>query len=174
MANASFLNKKVAIIAILAGGLLTAIYVGSLAIANAQEEEVNNANNTDNASVPQINGTVNVKEAARNFINDNVKVSFVDAANTAQAQVDGGKVLGGHIGVVQGYLVYNFIVTNASGDTVYKVIVDVGNGQVLYKSDGHEFGAMMFGHEGFGPSGFGHGKHFGGWAMNPQGMNWSK
>ncbi len=46
--------------------------------------------------------------------------------------------------------------------------MDVGNGEVLYKSDGTEFGSMMFGHRGYG--GFGQGKHFGGWAMNHQGM----
>lgn len=168
MANASFLNKKVALIAILAGGLFSAVLVGSLAIASAQEEE------QERAGMPEINGTVNVRDQARDFINENVKVSFVDAATTAQAQVEGGKVLGGHIGVVQGYLVYNFIVTDASGETVYKVIVDVGNGEVLYKSEGGAFGSMMFGHRGFGPGGFGHGKGFGGpWAMNHQGMGWA-
>lgn len=165
MANASFLNKKVAIIAILAGGLVSAVLVGSVAIASAQEEE------QQNAGVPEINGTVNVRDATREFLNENIKVSFVDAATTAQEQVEGGKVLGGHIGVVQGYLVYNFIVTDASGETVYKVIVDVGNGEVLYTSEGSEFGSMMFGHRGFG--GFGHGKQFGGWAMNHQGMGWA-
>jgi uncharacterized membrane protein YkoI len=166
MANASFLNKKVAIIAILAGGLVSAVLVGSIAIASAQEEE-----EKQNAGVPEITGTVNAKDQAREFLNENVKVSFVDAAATAQEQVEGGRVLGGHIGVVQGYLVYNFIVTDASGETVYKVIVDVGNGEVLHTSDGSEFGSMMFGHRGFG--GFGHGKHFGGaWAMNHNGMGW--
>lgn len=167
MANASFLNKKVAIIAILAGGLVSAVLVGSVAIASAQEEEAE-----ERAGLPEITGTVNIKEQTREFINESVKVSFVDAATTAQEQVEGGKVLGGHIGVVQGYLVYNFIVTDASGETVYKVIVDVGSGEeVLYTSDGSEFGSMMSGHRGFG--GFGHGKHFGGWAMNHQGMGWA-
>ncbi|HEX6067270.1 MAG TPA: hypothetical protein VFZ05_00590 [Nitrososphaera sp.] len=168
MANASFLNKKVAIVAILASGLVSAVLVGSVAIASAQEEE------QERAGMLEITGTVNVKENAREFMNESVKVSFVDAATTAQAEVEGGKVLGGHIGVVQGYLVYNFIVADASGETVYKVIVDVGNGEVLYKSDGSEFGSMMFGHRGFGLGGFGHGKHFGGaWAMNPPGMGWA-
>jgi hypothetical protein len=74
---------------------------------------------------------------------------------------------------VQGYLVYNFVVTDASGENVYRVIVDVGNGEVLHKSDGQQFGAMMFGHRGFGPDGFGHGKQFGGWATNHQGMGWN-
>lgn len=169
MANASFLNKKVAIIAVLAGGLISAVLVGSVAIASAQEEE----EEKQNAGVPEITGTVSVKDQTREFLNENVKVSFVDAAATAQEQVEGGRVLGGHIGVVQGYLVYNFIVTDALGETVYKVIVDVGNGEVLYTSDGQEFGSLMFGHRGFGPGGFGQGKHFGGgWAMNPQGMGW--
>jgi uncharacterized membrane protein YkoI len=166
MANASFLNKKVVIIAILAGGFISAALVGSAAIASAQEEE------KARAGMPEITGSVNVKEAARNFINENVNVSFVEAATTAQAQVEGGKVLGGHIGVVQGYLVYNFVVTDASGETSYKVIVDAGNGEVLYKSEVHEFGSM-FGHRGFGPSGFGHGKNFGGWAMSHQGIGWA-
>lgn len=168
MANASFMNKKVAIIAILAGGLVSAVLVGSVAIASAQEEAAE-----ERAGVPEINGTVNVRDATRDFMNENIQVSFVDAATTAQGQVEGGKVLGGHIGVVQGYLVYNFIVTDASSDTVYKVIVDVGNGEVLHTSEGSEFGSMMSGHRGYG--GFGHGKHFGsGWAMNHQGMGWAK
>jgi uncharacterized membrane protein YkoI len=164
MTDARFLNKKVVIVAILAGGLFSAMLVGSVAIASAQEEETR-------AGMPEISGSVNVKEQARNFIIENVKVSFVDAATAAQAHVEGGKVLGGHIGIVQGYLVYTFLITDASSETAYKVIVDVGNGQVLYKSDGYEFGAIMSGHRGFDPGGFGHGKHFGKtWTMNHQGI----
>lgn len=153
MVNARFVNKKVAIIAILAGGLFSAVLVGSMSIASAQQED---------EEKPEITGSVNVAEHTRNFINENVKVSFIDAATTAQQQVEGGKVVGGHIGVVQGYLVYTFIVTDAGGQTGYKVIVDVGNGEVLYKSEGHEIGTMMFGHRGFGQ-----GRHFGqAWQMN--------
>ena len=167
MSNARFLNKKMAIIAILAGGLFSAALVGSVAIANAQEEGIR----TD---IPEISGSVNVKEQARNFINANVNASFVDAATAAQAQVENGKVLGGHLGVVQGYLVYIFLVADASGETTYKILVDVGNGQILYKSEGHEFAGTMFGHRGFGSGGFGHGKHFGSaWMMNHRDMGWT-
>ena len=117
---------------------------------------------------------MNVKEQTRNFISENVNASFVDAATAAQAQVENGKVLGGHLGIVQGYLVYIFLVADASGETTYKILVDVGNGQILYKSGGNEFGGTMFGHRGFGSGGFGHGKHFGSaWMMNHRGMGWT-
>lgn len=125
-----------------------------MSLVSAQQER---------AGMPEITGSVNVKEQTRNFINNNTKLSFIDAATTAQQQVEGGKVVGGHIGVVQGYLVYTFIVTDAAGEAGHKVLVDAGNGEVLYKSEGHEIGTMMFGHRGFGSGGFGHGKHFGGW-----------
>jgi hypothetical protein len=103
--------------------------------------------------MPQINGSVSVTEEASNFVNENANVSFVAAAETAQGQIQDGRVLGGHLGVVQGYLVYTFFVANAGNQTGHLVIVDAGNGDVLYASEGHSFGS-------FGPMG-GHG--YGGW-----------
>jgi hypothetical protein len=61
-------------------------------------------------------------------------------------------VLGGHIGVAQGYLVYTFFVVNPENQTRYKVIVDPGNGHVLYTSQSNALGT--FGHG--GPGMFGH------------------
>jgi hypothetical protein len=95
--------------------------------------------------MPNITGSINVPK----LINDQVKVSFSDAAKTAEGQVDGGKVIGGHIGIVQGYLVYSFMVANPDNQTCYMVMVDAGNGTVLYKSEGFQMGS--FGeHLGFG------------------------
>jgi hypothetical protein len=95
--------------------------------------------------MPNITGSINIPK----LINEQVKVSFSDAAKTAQGQVTGGKVIGGHIGIVQGYLVYSFIVTNPTNNTSYMVIVDAGNGSVLHKSEGFQMGS--FGeHLGFG------------------------
>ncbi len=155
MADARLSNKKVAIIAILASGLFSVALVGSLAVASAQEET--------HAGMPDISGSVNLKEHTRDFINENVKVSFADAATTAQTQVEGGKILGGHLGVMQGYLVYTFLVTDTIGETSYKVVVDAGNGEVLYKGEGHEMGPKAFGHRGLGSGGFSHGNHFSDW-----------
>ena len=42
----------------------------------------------------------------------NAKVSFPTAAETAQKQIPNGTILGGHIGVTQGYLTYTYFVVD--------------------------------------------------------------
>ena len=159
----NFLNKKVIIVvAVLAVGVLSAVLVASsLAQATAQEQQQQQQQRmlmSFGEGMPQINGSVSLANEASNFINENVKVSFVAAAQTAQGQVTNGTVLGGHLGVVQGYLVYTFFVSDIGNQTGHLVIVDAGNGNVLYTSEGQSFGSfglpMMFGpwggHGGFG------------------------
>lgn len=157
----NFLNKKVIIVvAVLAVGVLSAVLVASsLAQATAQEQQQQQRMLMSfGEGMPQINGSVSLANEASNFINENVKVSFVAAAQTAQGQVTNGTVLGGHLGVVQGYLVYTFFVSDLGNQTGHLVIVDAGNGNVLYTSEGQSFGSfglpMMFGpwggHGGFG------------------------
>lgn len=157
----NFLNKKVIIVvAVLAVGVLSAVLVASsLAQATAQEQQQQQRMLIGfGEGMPQINGSVSLANEASNFINENVKVSFVAAAQTAQGQVTNGTVLGGHLGVVQGYLVYTFFVSDIGNQTGHLVIVDAGNGNVLYTSEGQSFGSfglpMMFGpwggHGGFG------------------------
>ena len=97
---------------------------------------------------PVITGTVNVGDATKNFINENKKVSFVEAATSAEKQVQNGSVVEGELDVKQGYLVYSFRVLDTQSDISYKIIIDAGDGKVLYKSEGmspkshgmHEFG----------------------------------
>src|SRR5829696_6166934 len=153
----NFLNKKVIIVvAVLAVGVLSAVLVASsLAQATAQEQQQQRMMMSFGEGMPQINGSVSLANEASNFINENVKVSFVAAAQTAQGQVTNGTVLGGHLGVVQGYLVYTFFVADIGNQTGHLVTVDAGNGNVLYTSEGQSFGS--FGHPMmFGPWG-GHG-----------------
>ena len=157
----NFLNKKVIIVvAVLAVGALSAVWVvSSLAQATAQEQQQQQRMFMRfGEGIPQINGSVSLANEASNFINENVNMSFVEAAQTAQGQVTNGTVLGGHLNVVQGYLVYTFFVANTGSQTGHLVIVDTGNGNVLYTSEGQSFGSfghpMMFGpwggHGGFG------------------------
>src|SRR5918995_3974306 len=47
---------------------------------------------------------------------------FITAAQTAQNQIANGTVLGGHIGVTQGYLTYTYYVANPTNDTAHIVI----------------------------------------------------
>jgi uncharacterized membrane protein YkoI len=131
----NFLNKKVIIVvAVLAVGVLSAVLVASsLAQATAQEQQQQQRMLMSfGEGMPQINGSVSLANEASNFINENVKVSFVAAAQTAQGQVTNGTVLGGHLGAVQGYLVYTFFVSDIGNQTGHLVIVDAGNGNVLY------------------------------------------
>jgi uncharacterized membrane protein YkoI len=155
----NFLNKKVIIVvAVLAVGALSAVLVASsLAQATAQEQQ-QRMMMSFGEEMPQINGSVSVANETSNFIKENVKVSFVAAAQTAQGQVTNGTVLGGHLGVVQGYLVYTFFVADATNQRGHLVIVDAGNGDVLHTSEGRSFSSfgspMMFGRWG-GHTGFG-------------------
>ena len=166
------MDRKLLIVAILAGVLSISIATAFLVqSASAQTNNSTNTNTNSNMNVrPQINGSINVQQQANKFIQDNVKVPFTTAATTAQSQVDGSIVVGGHLGIVRGYLVYIFNVANFDQGTSKIVIVDAGNGQVLYTSDAlslHHGGLGGFG--GGGPMGFG--KHNGGVGMNWGGMH---
>jgi uncharacterized membrane protein YkoI len=152
----NFLSKNVIIVAILAVGAVSAILVASSVAQVAAQQQQKMM--WSGQGMPRINGTVSVANEASNFINENVKVPFVAAAETAQQQVTDGKVLGGHLGVVQGYLVYTFFVADTENQTGQLVIVDAGNGKVLYTSGSQPLGS--FGHSMYGQWG-GHG--YGGW-----------
>ena len=106
-------------------------------------------------------------QTTKNVIKDNLKVSFSQAADIAGKQITNGTVIGGHLGVVQGYLVYTFFGVNPETHTAYHTIIDAGNGKVLYTSPGQQmdrggfFGTARALSGPFGPhgltGGFGHG-----------------
>jgi uncharacterized membrane protein YkoI len=85
-------------------------------------------------SILQLKGSVNLRDAAKAFLRDNAKVPFSTALSTAQGAVSNGTVVGGQLTVAQGYLVYAFKVVNFDAGTSKIVIVDAGNGSVLYTS----------------------------------------
>lgn len=111
---------------------------------------------------PQIQGSINLQQ---NLLS-NVQTKFSDAASTAQSSVTNGRVIGGSLTVMQGYLVYAFKVIDDK-NLAYSVIIDPANGKVLYTSPGHQinFGGMfgMGGHWGMK-----HGFHQRGQALNSQ------
>jgi uncharacterized membrane protein YkoI len=167
--STNLLSKKVILVAILAVGAIATIFVvPSIVQATAQQHQ---KMKWSEVGIPQINGSVSVADEAINFVNENVNVSFVAAAETAQAQVTDGKVFGGHLGVAQGYLAYTFFVANTANQTGHLTVIDAGNGEVLYTSEGRPLGSFghSYGHwggHGFGGWGGGHWKgHGGGWGM---------
>jgi len=153
-------NPKFIISGILGVAVLTVVltmFNPILAIAESSA-----INSTKIPIMPEISGSVNVNETIKNYINENRKVSFSTAADTAEKQVENGSVVGGHIGIEQGYLVYTFCVIDTKSDTSYKIIIDAGNGTVLNKSEG--FSLKSFGK-------FGHSMPFGGMPFESHGMH---
>jgi hypothetical protein len=177
--NSKIASKKVlltaAIAAVVASVILTGVFVVYPAISSVYAVQSNNNNTSATAIVsgnygqlPNITGSINVMQMTKNIIKDNLKVSFSQAADIAGKQITNGTVVGGHLGVVQGYLVYIFFAVNPETHTAYHTIIDGGNGKVLYTSPGQQMGGRggFFGTPGalggaFGPhglaGGFGHG-----------------
>lgn len=65
---------------------------------------MNKTNNMQVTTTPKIVGSISTMQAAKNLLNENVKVTLADASSKAASQVNGSAV-GGHLGIVQGYLV---------------------------------------------------------------------
>lgn len=153
MTNKQFLILSAGI-AIALAALFTTM---SLQEILAQETNSTPPNQTT-AGILQLNGSVNVEQQTNQFIRDNLRVSLANALETAQAEVENGTAISGRVGVVQGYLVYIFKVANFDTETSRVVIVDAGNGSVLYTSEDmplHNGGLGGYGcggghHKGFG------------------------
>jgi hypothetical protein len=86
--------------------------------------------------IPNINGSVGLANKTSNFVNENVTLQFIGAAQNAQGRVINGTVLDGHLDTVQGYLVYKVFVANTANQTGHLTIMDPGNGEVLCTLEG--------------------------------------
>jgi len=121
-------HKKAIVAGILAVTLsITAVFFIQSAFAQTD--------NQTSTQIPDLKGSVSINDATNAFVKENVKVPFNTAAQTALGQVDGGTVISGRLSAVQGYLSYVFTVANYDAGTFKLVIVDAGNGAVLYTSD---------------------------------------
>ena len=160
-------SKQVAVFGGLAIALAIVAIVLSIPLREISAQETNSTQpNIMRAEVPQLNGSVNIRDQANQFLQDSVQVPFATALETAQAQVGNGTAISGSLGVVQGYLVYIFKLANFDAETSRIVIVDAGNGSVLYTSADMplHFGGLGCGggHGGaFGSGGGGHHYHKG-------------
>ena len=110
----------------------------------------------NNNLIPQINGTINLKNNTNNQPIKNVSISFLTAAQSAQSAISNSSIIGGHIGVTQGFLTYNFKISNPANNTISKVIVDAGNGKVLYTSPGKSINSTQFAMQGMNDGFRGH------------------
>lgn len=155
-------NKQVAVLGGIAIALALAALVLPIPLRETSAQQTNSTQlNPMRSEIPQLNGSVNVREQSNQFIQDNVQVPFATALETAQAEVGNGTAISGNLGVVQGYLVYIFKLANFDAQTSRTVIVDAGNGSVLYTS-----GDMPLYFGGLGCGGGGDGGHHKGFFGN--------
>jgi uncharacterized membrane protein YkoI len=176
MTNSKLVSKKVLIpAAIVAVAVGLTLYGLSPAIAAVNQ--TTNGVTPGYAQMPKITGSISVEQTATNFMKDNLKVSFPQASEIAAKQIANSTIVGGHLGVVQGYLTYTFFVLNPQNQTGHLTIIDPGSGKVLYTSQGVSRGSFCqspaFGPFGtFGPwvgHGFGGGflhAPFGSWGFH--------
>lgn len=151
-------NKQVAVLGGIAIALALAALVLPIPLRETSAQQTNSTQlNPMRSEIPQLNGSINVREQSNQFIQDNVQVPFATALETAQAEVGNGTAISGNLGVVQGYLVYIFKLANFDAQTSRTVIVDAGNGSVLYTSGDMP---LYFGGLGCGGGGGGHHKGF--------------
>jgi hypothetical protein len=133
-----------------------------------------NQRNLPNASPVNITGSIPLGSTISSAISSKVKTYLSDAVIIAQKAVGSNtSATLAFIRPLNGYLVYDVHVKNNSNNTSYAVIVDPGNGKVLYKQtppslifgfgSGHHgmFGKGKMGpfFGGYGGSGRGFGDH---------------
>jgi uncharacterized membrane protein YkoI len=161
----------IAAISLAVGMLLTAFYsevAGQVNSTNSKNTTAAAAGtrqgNLPNA-LPNITGSIPLGSTISGAISSKVKTTLSEATITAQKTVgSNSSATLAFIRPLNGYLVYDIHVRNNSNNTPYAVIVDPGNGKVLYKqalpsssslsTAGH---AGMFGKDMTGPFFGGHG-----------------
>ena len=164
-------SKKVVVFGGIAIALAIAVLVLPVQLREISAQVTNSAvPNPMQTDIPQLNGSVNIRQQSNQFIQESVQVPFATALETAQAEVGNGTAISGRLGVVQGYLAYIFKLANFDTETSRIVIVDAGNGSVLHTSGDMPlyFGGLGCG-GGFGGGGHHH-KGFGShWGNNDRG-----
>lgn len=85
-------------------------------------------------SIPEISGTITISETSDDY-SDKAQIVLSVAMAVAENSVENGKAMWGKLDLTQGFLVYKIGVL-ANDDIFHKVVVDAGNGEVLYVSEG--------------------------------------
>ena len=137
---------------------LTAI-VSSGVLAQGVNPTSGNANTTSpnqaNSNLPNITGSIPLRSTISGALSSKVKTSLADAIGIAQKAV--GPNTSSVLGILRpldGYLVYDIHVKNKADDATHAVIVDPGNGKVLYNQPSASLFDAGIGHFGmFGGEG---------------------
>jgi uncharacterized membrane protein YkoI len=99
-----------------------------------------------------ITGSIPLQSTIGQALRSEIQVPMAEAITTAQNTAGGNSsVVSAFLSPMKGFLVYNIGVMGAN-NTLYKLIVDPGNGEVLFTSEGrqldsfHQLMSGPFGH----------------------------
>jgi uncharacterized membrane protein YkoI len=129
---------------------------------------VETANRTEKQQQVKMTGSIPLQSTISQALRSEIQVPMTEAITTAQSTVGGNSsVVAAFLRPLKGFLVYNIGIMGAN-NTLHKVIVDPGNGEVLFTSEGrqldsfHQLMSRPYGHsKEFGHErGFGHGSEF--------------
>ena len=199
MTNSKLVNKRVLMHGAMVVAAVTIFLTaaeGSQVLAQGNNTETKNATRATTTASPNqgnlptsplsnITGSIPLRDIISSAISSKIKTSLSDAITIAQRIVGTNtSATLAFIRSLNGYLVYDVHVRNNNNNTTTAVIVDAGNGKVLYKQTPPSllFGNFGFGHYGMfgkgtkGPSfggyggsdgrgGFGFGEHDSGMMM---------
>src|SRR5689334_995149 len=82
-------------------------------------------------SAAQKPGSINLAQGARDFLNNNLNATLIDAMTAAVASIPYSISVEGHFSVVRGILVYNVTAVRIEDNIGYNVLVDPANSKVL-------------------------------------------
>ncbi len=107
-----------------------------------------NINRAEKQQQLNITGSIPLQSTISQALRSEIQVPMAEAITTAQNTAGGNSsVVSAILNPLKGFLVYNIGVMGAN-NTLYKVIVDPGNGEVLFTSEGRQldsFHQLMFG-----------------------------
>jgi uncharacterized membrane protein YkoI len=99
-------------------------------------------NNMIKREQQNITGSIPIQSTMSQIIRSKIQVPLDQAVSTAQNSVGvNSSVVAAFLRPLNGFLVYNIAVLDVN-NTIQKVIVDPGNGQVLYASEGQHMGSF--------------------------------
>jgi uncharacterized membrane protein YkoI len=141
------LMYTLAVLTVTAAALfVTYNYSGFLAMAQANNTSTQVTQDTANITKKQqqvnITGSIPIQSTISQALRSEIQVPMDEALTTAQnALGTNSSVVRAFLSPLKGFLVYNIGVISTNS-TLYKVIVDPGNGQVLYTSEGRQIGSI--------------------------------
>lgn len=140
-------NSKLFIGMLVLGVAVSSTLVGLIYSSQFVIAQVNNTtasptvetvNRTQKQQQVNITGSIPLQSTISQALRSEIQVPMAEAITTAQNTAgENSSVVAAFLSPLKGFLVYNIGVMDAN-NTLYKVIVDPGNGEVLFTSEGRQ------------------------------------